>query len=153
MRYNVSTVPLSLVCGSGSMFRPRLRNGAKIPSYRGLKSPNTPSKWSHDRVCRRLRANAAPIELRASSIPNIHAILSTISGTVTSFGRPGRSSSIMLVRPRLNSAVQYLIVYNEGVGSPYTASNSVLISPLFFPFKNKYLITARISILSIFVNS
>jgi uncharacterized membrane protein len=59
----------------------------------------------------------------------------TISGVVTSFGRPLRCSSWQLVRPRLNSATQYFIVVNEGADSPRVESSSALILVGRRPFK------------------
>ena len=54
-------------------------------------------------------------------------IFFTISIMVTSFGRSLRCSSWELVRPRLNSAIQYFIVGNEEVDSPRVESSSTLI--------------------------
>lgn len=57
-----------------------------------------------------------------------------------------------LLRPRYKfSCVQYLIVDIEGAEFPQTSFSSVLISSFFSIFKNKYLITARYSILFVFV--
>src|SRR5436190_13574311 len=72
------------------------------------------------------------------------------SSVVAVFGHPERSSSPKILRPRLNSAAQNFTVVNDGAESPYTESNSSLICVGVLPFKNKYLMTARYSILSIF---
>ena len=74
--------------------------------------------------------------------------LATFSSIVAVFGRPESSSSPKLLRPRLNSAAQNVTLVNAGVKSPYTQSNSSLICVGELPFKNKYLMTARYSILS-----
>jgi hypothetical protein len=49
---------------------------------------------------------------------SISCTCSMISGVVALFGRPSRGSTSRLVRPRLNSAVHFLIVENEGEESP-----------------------------------
>ncbi|GFV41678.1 uncharacterized protein TNCV_3628291 [Trichonephila clavipes] len=76
-----------------------------------------------------------------------------VSSVVVVFGRPGRSSSPKLLRPRLNSAAQTFIVVNDDAESPYTESTSSLICVGVLPFKNKYLMTARYTILSIFTKT
>ena len=73
------------------------------------------------------------------------AMFSTI---VAVFGRPERSLSPKLLQPRLNSAAQNFTVVNDSAEFPYTESNSSLIFVGVLPFKNKYLVTARYSILS-----
>ena len=70
------------------------------------------------------------------------------SSVVTVFGRPERSSSPKLLRLCLNSAAQNFTVVNDGAEFPYTESNSSLICVGVLPFKNKYLMTTRYSILS-----
>ena len=62
-------------------------------------------------------------------------IFFTISVVVTSFGRPLWCPSWQLVRLRLNSAIQYFIVVNEGVDSHRVESNSALILVGLRPFK------------------
>ncbi|GFT07554.1 hypothetical protein TNCV_4045211 [Trichonephila clavipes] len=57
-----------------------------------------------------------PFSLR-SSITALW-IFFTTSGVVNLFGRPLRCSSWQLVRSRINSAVRYFIVVNEGADSP-----------------------------------
>src|SRR5436189_6488481 len=75
------------------------------------------------------------------------------SSVVAVFGRSERSSSPKLLRSRLNSAAQNFTVVNDGVESLYTESNSSLICVGVLPFKNNYLMTARYSILSIFIKT
>ena len=90
--------------------------------------------------------------IRRSSSP-IWWTLAMLSSAVAVFGRPERSSSPKLLRPRLNSAAQNFTVVNDGALSPYTVSNSTLICVGVLPFKNKYLMTARYSIFSIFTKT
>src|SRR5436190_18601991 len=75
------------------------------------------------------------------------------SSVVAVFGRPEHSLSPKLLQPRLNSAAQNFTVVNDGAESPYTESNSSLICVGVLPFKNKYLMTARYSILFIFIKT
>ncbi|KAG7301491.1 hypothetical protein JYU34_014457 [Plutella xylostella] len=73
-----------------------------------------------------------------------------LSSVIAFFGRPERSSSPKLLRPRFNSAAQNFTVVNDGEDSPCTESNSSLICVGAFPFKNEYFKTPRYSIFSIF---
>ncbi|CAH1389960.1 unnamed protein product [Nezara viridula] len=75
------------------------------------------------------------------------------SWVVAVFGRLERSSSPKLLQRRLNSAAQNFTVVNDGAEPPYTESNLFLICVGVLPFKNKYLMTARYSILSIFIKT
>ena len=78
----------------------------------------------------------------------IWLILAMFSSLVAVFGRPERSLSPKVLRPRLNSAAQNFTEVNDGAEFPYTKSNSSLICVGVLSFKNKYLMTARYSILS-----
>ena len=92
--------------------------------------------------------SAISLNLIRRSSSTIWWTLAMFWSVVAVFGRHERSSPPKLLRPRLNSAAQYFTVVNDGAESPYTESNSSLICVGVLPFKNKYLVTARYSILS-----
>ena len=79
--------------------------------------------------------------------------LAMLLSVVAVFGRTKRSSFPKLLRLHLNSVAQNFTVVNYSAESPYTESNSSLISVGVLPFKNKYLMTARYSILAIFIKT
>ncbi|GFX56263.1 hypothetical protein TNCV_2241971 [Trichonephila clavipes] len=97
--------------------------------------------------------SAISLKLFRWSSSTMWGILAMFSSVVAVFGRPERSTSPKLLRPRLNSAAQNFSVVNEGAESPYTESNSLLIYVGVLPFKNKYLMPTRYLSLSLFTKT
>src|SRR5436190_22033977 len=166
----VWTVLLFLVCNGGSMFRQQRRRnsfGLRLNMskqcfevvMRFRLCSNVSKRGTHladsflmpNVSCRTFCMRSVEIYtmlvisliFTRRSANTISWILLTISSVVTSIGRPGRFSSKMDVRPRLNSLNQNLMVVIEGASSLYTACNFILISSHVFPSKNRNRITDR----------